>query len=87
LALVTTPAGKFLYASNFRFGTVDVFNSHFDLVNSFTDPTVPAGFAPFGIHNIGGKLYVTFAKQGRARKMTQPGPATDSSTSSPRTET
>src|SRR6185295_19932225 len=39
-------------------------NSHFELVNSFTDPTVPAGFAPFGIHNIGGKLYVTFAKQG-----------------------
>jgi uncharacterized protein (TIGR03118 family) len=64
LALVTTPAGKFLYASNFRFGTVDVFNSHFELVNSFTDPTVPAGFAPFGIHNIGGKLFVTFAKQG-----------------------
>ncbi len=63
LALVTTPAGKFLYASNFRFGTVDVFDSHFDLVNSFTDPTVPAGFAPFGIHNIGGKLFVTFAKQ------------------------
>jgi uncharacterized protein (TIGR03118 family) len=63
LALVTTPAGKFLYASNFRFGTVDVFDSHFNLVNSFTDPTVPAGFAPFGIHNIGGKLFVTFAKQ------------------------
>jgi uncharacterized protein (TIGR03118 family) len=63
LALVNTAAGKFLYASNFRFGTVDVFDSHFDLVSSFTDPTVPAGFAPFGIHNIGGKLYVTFAKQ------------------------
>ncbi len=64
LALVNTQAGKFIYASNFRFGTVDVFDSHFDLVNSFTDPTVPAGFAPFGIHNIGGKLFVTFAKQG-----------------------
>src|SRR5438552_5273085 len=64
LALVTTPGGKFIYASNFRFGTVDVFDSHFNLVNSFSDPTVPAGFAPFGIHNIGGKLYVTYAKQG-----------------------
>jgi len=64
LALVNTPSGKFLYATSFRFGTVDVFDSHFNLVNSFTDPTVPAGFAPFGIHNIGGKLYVTFAKQG-----------------------
>jgi uncharacterized protein (TIGR03118 family) len=64
LALVTTPNGKFIYATSFRFGTVDVFDSHFNLVNSFTDPTVPDGFAPFGIHNIGGKLYVTFAKQG-----------------------
>src|SRR5947207_12228202 len=64
LALVTTPNGKFIYATSFRFGTVDVFDSHFNLVNSFTDPTIPAGFAPFGIHNIGGKLFVTFAKQG-----------------------
>jgi len=64
LALVNTASGKFIYAASFRFGTVDVFDSHFDLVNSFTDPTIPAGFAPFGIHNIGGKLYVTFAKQG-----------------------
>ena len=63
LALVTTPLGTFIYASNFRFGTVEVFDSNFNLVNSFTDPTIPAGFAPFGIHNVGGKLFVTFAKQ------------------------
>src|ERR1700745_943479 len=63
LALVSTPSGKFIYATSFRFGRVDVFDNHFNLVNSFTDPTVPAGFPPFGIHNIGGKLYVTFAKQ------------------------
>jgi uncharacterized protein (TIGR03118 family) len=63
LALVSTATGKFLYASNFRFGRVDVFDNHFNLVNSFTDPTIPAGFAPFGIHNIGGNLFVTYAKQ------------------------
>ena len=63
LALVTTPSGTFIYASNFRFGTVEVFDSNFTLVNSFTDPTIPSGFAPFGIHNVGGKLFVTFAKQ------------------------
>ena len=67
LALVPTPSGKFIYATSFRFGRVDVFDSHFDLANSFTDPTIPAGFAPFGIHNIGGKLYVTFAKQGAGK--------------------
>jgi uncharacterized protein (TIGR03118 family) len=63
LALVTTPAGTFLYASNFRFGTIEVFDSSFNLVKTFADPSVPAGFAPFGIHNIGGRLFVTFAKQ------------------------
>jgi uncharacterized protein (TIGR03118 family) len=74
LALVNTATGKFLYATNFRFGTVDVFNNNFELVNSFTDPTVPAGFAPFGIHNIGGDLYVTFAKQDAAKHDDDAGP-------------
>jgi len=74
LALVSTPAGKFLYATNFRFGTIEVFDSNFHLVNSFTDPTVPAGFAPFGIHNIGGNLYVTFAKQNAAKFDDDAGP-------------
>jgi len=74
LALVSTPAGKLLYATNFRFGTIEVFDSNFHLVNSFTDPTVPAGFAPFGIHNIGGNLYVTFAKQDAAKHDDDAGP-------------
>jgi uncharacterized protein (TIGR03118 family) len=74
LALVSTPAGKFLYATNFRFGTIEVFDSNFRQVNSFTDPTVPAGFAPFGIHNIGGNLYVTFAKQNAAKHDDDAGP-------------
>ena len=74
LALVNTATGKSLYATNFRFGTVDVFNSNFELVNSFTDPTIPAGFAPFGIHNIGGDLYVTFAKQDAAKHDDDAGP-------------
>ncbi|HEV2256685.1 MAG TPA: TIGR03118 family protein [Streptosporangiaceae bacterium] len=74
LALVSTPTGKFLYATNFRFGTIEVFDSNFHQVNSFTDPTVPAGFAPFGIHNIGGNLYVTFAKQDAAKHDDDAGP-------------
>jgi uncharacterized protein (TIGR03118 family) len=74
LALVTTPAGKFLYATNFRFGTVEVFDSHFNLVKTFTDPGVPAGFAPFGIHNIGGNLFVTFAMQNAAKHDDVAGP-------------
>jgi uncharacterized protein (TIGR03118 family) len=56
-----------LFATNFRFGQVDVFNSQFELVKSFTDHDVPSGFAPFGIRNIHGLLYVTFAKQDAAK--------------------
>jgi len=74
LALVSTPQGKFIYATSFRFGKVDVFDNHFNIVNSFTDPTIPAGFAPFGIHNIGGDLYVTFAKQGPGKDDDDAGP-------------
>jgi uncharacterized protein (TIGR03118 family) len=63
LTLATTNAGKFLFATNFRFGTVEVFDTHFNLVNVFTDPELPSGYAPFGIGQTGGKLLVTFAKQ------------------------
>jgi uncharacterized protein (TIGR03118 family) len=52
-----------LYAANFHAGVVDVFDGHFHHVQSFTDTNVPAGFAPFNIKNIVGKLFVTFALQ------------------------
>jgi uncharacterized protein (TIGR03118 family) len=40
-----------------------MYDKDFKFVKSFTDPNVDANFAPFGIQNINGKLYVTFAKQ------------------------
>jgi len=68
ITAATTPSGKFLFASNFRFGTVEVFDSQFNLVRTLSDPNVPAGFAPFGIHNPGtGKVFVTFAEQNAAK--------------------
>jgi len=66
LAIDNPPAGNFLYATNFHAGTIDVFDSHFNPVHipgAFTDPTLPAGYAPFGIQNIGGTIYVTYALQ------------------------
>jgi len=33
------------------------------LLNAFSDPALPAGFAPFNIANICGHLYVAYAKQ------------------------
>jgi uncharacterized protein (TIGR03118 family) len=71
LTLVTTPSPQ-LYAANFKAGTIDVFDANFKPVTlasgAFTDPKIPAGFAPFNIWNIGGKLYVAYAKQDSDKK-------------------
>ena len=63
--------GGFLYATNFRAGRIDVFgppgaNGQFTPVTTdggFVDAELPAGYAPFGISNIDGDLFVTYAKQ------------------------
>jgi uncharacterized protein (TIGR03118 family) len=70
LTIATNDDGTFLYASNFHDGTVDVFNSSFKLVHlegDFTDPRLPPGYAPFGIQNINGLIYVTYALQNAAK--------------------
>lgn len=77
LALVPTAGGDRLYATDFHNGRIDVFDEHFHLASSpggFTDPNLPAHFAPFGIRNIGGKLVVTYAKQDRDREDEVAGP-------------
>jgi uncharacterized protein (TIGR03118 family) len=69
----STATGDFLYATNFHAGTVDVFNSTFVQVNStlppgaFTDSSIPKGYAPFGIQNLNGVIYVTYALQDAAK--------------------
>jgi len=66
LAIGSNGSGNFLYAANFHAGTIDVFDKNFNqvqLAGSFTDPNIHRGFAPFNIQNLGGKLYVTYAKQ------------------------
>jgi len=63
--------GLLLYAANFRHATVDVFgpngaNGLFTPATTdgaFIDPNIPAGYAPFGIANLDGDLFVTYAKQ------------------------
>ncbi len=73
LALASSGGNNYLYATNFRAGTVDVFDNKFAphsfFVGQFTDRhLVTHGFAPFGIANINGNLFVTYAKQGAAKK-------------------
>ena len=66
LAIDSRTAGQHLYATDFHNGRVDVFDTSFHLVTlsgNFTDPNIPAGFAPFGIQTIGNTLYVTYALQ------------------------
>jgi len=70
--------GVFLFATNFHAGTIDVFgppkvpggtgsDGLFTSVKTdpkaFTDPDIPPGFAPFGIQNINGNLFVAYALQ------------------------
>jgi len=74
LAIGTTDDGTYLYAANFGNGTVDVFDSNFKPVKSFTDPNLPAGYAPFNVQVLDGKLYVTFAQQDAARHDDVSGP-------------
>lgn len=61
LAITNRPSGNLLYAVDNANGVVDIFNATFQNVGSFTDSTLPAGFAPFGIQDIDGIVYVTFA--------------------------
>ncbi len=78
LAMGSNATGTFLYATNFRAGTVDVFDSSFhqvSLAGSFTDPSLLPGYAPFGIANIGGELYVTYALQNAEKHDDVAGPA------------
>jgi uncharacterized protein (TIGR03118 family) len=76
LAFGTNVHGNFLFATNIFAGTVDVFDKNFapaTLDGNFTDPDIPAGFAPFGIANIDNNLYVTYAKQNAQKNDVVPG--------------
>jgi uncharacterized protein (TIGR03118 family) len=65
LAIAVTPDGPRLYATDFHNGRVDVWDGSWNLVTSatFTDPSIPAGYAPFGIQRIGERIFVTYARQ------------------------
>jgi len=67
LALSANGGGQVLYAADFYNARVDAFDANFALLNlggnAFVDPGMPAGYAPFGIQNINGDIYVTYAKQ------------------------
>jgi len=65
IAMALCNNSNFLYLADFKGAKVDILDKNFNYVNNpgFHDPNIPAGFAPFNIVNIGGKLYITYAKQ------------------------
>jgi len=68
--------GNSLLAANFNSGKVDVLNNTFQsapLNGSFTDPNLPAGYAPHGIHVINNQVYVAYAMQDAAKHDAMPG--------------
>jgi uncharacterized protein (TIGR03118 family) len=69
LALASTLLGVRLYAADFHNARVDVFDESFTLVTTaggFVDPKLPAGYAPFGIQMLSGRIFVSYAKQDAA---------------------
>jgi uncharacterized protein (TIGR03118 family) len=65
-----------LYAANFSFNKIDVFDTNFKLTSvpgGFADPNLPAGYAPFNIWPVNGQLFVTYAVQNAAKTFAAPG--------------
>lgn len=61
LAITNYSSGNFLFAADTANNKVDIYDGSFNFVTSFTDSTVPANFTPFGIQDINGQVYVSFA--------------------------
>jgi uncharacterized protein (TIGR03118 family) len=62
LAIAGSGATARLYAANFATGHVDVWDGSFNpVLGGFMDPTLPAGYAPFNVQNVGGNIVVTYA--------------------------
>ncbi|MGA2298416.1 MAG: TIGR03118 family protein [FCB group bacterium] len=64
LAIGKIGKDNYLYATNFHGQTIDVFDKNFNYSSTITfkDKHIPPDFSPFGIANIDGKLFVTYAK-------------------------
>ena len=67
LAIANFNNARLIYAADFRTGKIDVFDANWHpttVPGGFLDSSIPPKFAPFNIQNIGGNLFVAYAKQG-----------------------
>jgi uncharacterized protein (TIGR03118 family) len=72
---------RFLYVADLKDAKINVYDSNFKGVEigepneeAFEDQELPRGFAPFNIQNIGGDLYVAYAKQDQTKTFVTSGP-------------
>lgn len=65
--LALDPTSKLLFAADFFNNQVQIFNNQFGLIGSFTDPSLPARYAPFNVAVINGDVYVAFAEQNKSK--------------------
>jgi uncharacterized protein (TIGR03118 family) len=69
IVISSTPSERRLYAADFRNAKVDVFDSAFKKQPraatryAFTDPSLPSGYAPFGIAVIDEVVYIAYAQR------------------------
>jgi uncharacterized protein (TIGR03118 family) len=61
LGVTAKSSGNFLYAADFANNKIDIYDGNFKFVSSFTDSSIPKGFVPFNVQDIGGQLYVAYA--------------------------
>ncbi|MGA7382887.1 MAG: TIGR03118 family protein [Terriglobales bacterium] len=61
LAITNKSSGNMIYAADAANGKVDMYDSNFHLVQSFTDTSLPKNLTPFGIQDIEGHLLVAYA--------------------------
>jgi uncharacterized protein (TIGR03118 family) len=77
LTMGSNPSGgAFLYAASFRYNAIAVFDETFAPVTpagSFIDPRLPTNYAPYGLANIAGDIYVAYAKQNPQKIAAVPG--------------
>jgi uncharacterized protein (TIGR03118 family) len=65
LALAHSSFGPLLLGADFATGKVDVFDSTFKQLPAdglFQDLNLPQGYSPFNVSELGGNVYVTYAK-------------------------
>jgi len=74
LAIGESHGHTYLYATDFHNGVVDMFDSKFHEVKTFTDHHLPKGYAPFNVQALDGHLFVTFALQDEDKEDDVAGP-------------